>query len=68
MNNSILINDVSDTSFWVAYYRAKETQRTDALFQDRFAQLLIGERGERIAKHMAGISRYTEGCIRDIVN
>jgi len=32
-----LIKDVSDTSLWVAHYRAVESARPDALFQDRFA-------------------------------
>jgi methyltransferase (TIGR00027 family) len=45
-----LVRDISDTALWVAYYRAQETDRPDALFRDPFARALAGERGERIAK------------------
>lgn len=44
-----LIRNISDTARWVAVYRARETERTDALFRDPFARRLAGERGERIA-------------------
>ena len=46
------IHHVSDTALWVAAYRAKETNRSDAIFQDPFAAVLAGERGELIAKNM----------------
>src|SRR6266849_7245718 len=45
-----LVRDISDTALWVAYYRALETDRPDAVFRDPFARALAGERGERIAK------------------
>jgi len=45
-----LIRDISDTARWVAYYRAQETERPDAVFKDPYAKALAGERGERIAK------------------
>ena len=48
--NTPLVRDISDTARWVAYYRAMETERPDALFRDPFARVLAGERGERIAK------------------
>ena len=57
------IRDVSDTSFWVAHYRALETKRPDALFQDPFAERLVGERGQRISNSMGKISRYTEWSV-----
>lgn len=44
------IRNISDTALWVAYYRALETERQDAVFRDPFARALAGERGERIAK------------------
>src|SRR3954465_7948017 len=44
-----LIRDVSDTARWMAVYRARETDRADAVFRDPFARTLAGERGERIA-------------------
>src|SRR5438552_1053049 len=45
-----LIRDISDTARWVAYYRARETDRPDAVFRDPYARALAGERGEQIAK------------------
>jgi len=51
-----LIAHVSDTAFWVAYYRWIETQRPDALFKDPLSIKLVGDRGADIAKHM-GIQR-----------
>ncbi len=50
------IDHVSDTAFWVAWFRAQEGLRPDALFRDPLAAKLAGERGERLAKHM-GIQR-----------
>lgn len=47
-----LIRDISDTGRWVAVYRARETERPDALFRDPFARRLAGERGEQIAATM----------------
>jgi methyltransferase (TIGR00027 family) len=44
-----LVRNVSDTALWVAVYRARETERKDALFRDPFARRLAGERGEQIA-------------------
>lgn len=46
------IGHVTDTAFWVAFYRAKETQRQDSLFLDPLALHLIGERGPQIARSM----------------
>ncbi len=45
-----LIRDISDTARWMAVYRARETERPDAVFRDPFARALAGERGEQIAK------------------
>ena len=47
-----IIEHVSDTAFWVAYYRWIETQRKDALFRDPLAGKLIRARGEKLARHM----------------
>lgn len=49
-NAEPLIRNVSDTARWVAVYRARESERPDALFRDPFARRLAGERGEQIAK------------------
>src|SRR6266480_4059507 len=43
------IRNISDTARWVAVYRARETERTDAVFRDPFARRLAGKRGEQIA-------------------
>lgn len=43
------VRNVSDTALWVAYFRARETERPDALFHDPFAERLAGERGFEIA-------------------
>jgi len=47
-----LIRDISDTARWVAVYRARESEREDAVFRDPFARAMAGERGERIAAAM----------------
>lgn len=46
------IRHVSDTALWVAIYRAMESERPDAIFNDPFARRLGGERGEAIVSHM----------------
>ena len=43
------IRNISDTARWAAIHRARETERSDALFRDPYARRLAGERGERIA-------------------
>jgi O-methyltransferase involved in polyketide biosynthesis len=47
-----LIQDVSDTAFMVAAYRAIEAQRPDALFRDPLAGKLAGTRGEKIVANL----------------
>jgi methyltransferase (TIGR00027 family) len=47
------VRNISDTARWVAYFRARETQRPDALFCDPFAERLAGERGFQIANTLA---------------
>jgi methyltransferase (TIGR00027 family) len=47
-----LIRNISDTARWVAAYRARETERPDAVFRDPYARRLAGDRGEEIAKSM----------------
>ena len=53
-----MINNVSDTAFWIAEYRANETDRPDALFRDPLARRLSGQEGRDIANAMPG-SRMT---------
>jgi methyltransferase (TIGR00027 family) len=47
-----LIENVSDTARWVAFYRAMESERPDALFRDPWARKLAGERGAAIVRHV----------------
>ena len=47
-----VIRNISDTARWVAWYRAQESDRPDAVFHDGLARRLAGERGERIARTM----------------
>ncbi len=53
------IRNISDTALWAAVYRARETERPDALFSDPFARRLAGERGERIAQSISFSNRVT---------
>src|SRR5438094_820564 len=51
------IRDVSDTALWVAIYRAQESERKDALFNDPYARRLAGERaGGAVLAHGAGLA------------
>jgi len=43
------VRGISDTARWVAYFRARETQRPDALFRDPWAERLAGEYGFHLA-------------------
>jgi methyltransferase (TIGR00027 family) len=53
------IRNISDTAMWAAVYRARESERADALFRDPFARRLAGERGEQIAKSIPFSERAT---------
>jgi methyltransferase (TIGR00027 family) len=57
-----VIHDVTDTAFWVAAYRALESERPDALFQDPFALRLTGDQGLQISKRMLG-SKYVSWSV-----
>ena len=48
------IPHISHTALWVAYYRAMESKRKDALFHDPYAELLAGERGKQIVENTKG--------------
>ena len=47
-----IIRNIADTALWVAVYRADESQRADAVFQDPYARMLAGERGQKIVDAM----------------
>lgn len=53
-NPPLLIQSVSDTALAVAYARALESDRPDALFQDPYARLLAGEQGKAIYQKIQG--------------
>ncbi len=44
-----VFRDVSDTAIWMAHYRARETERPDAIFRDPFAARFLETRGAQIA-------------------
>jgi methyltransferase (TIGR00027 family) len=46
------IQHVSDTSHWIAHYRAIESAREDALFKDPLAAVLAQARGENISSRL----------------
>src|SRR5256886_10144524 len=54
-----LVRNISDTALLAAIYRARETERPDAVFRDPFALRLAGERGDQIAKSMPFSERAT---------
>lgn len=59
MNSNIsTIENVSDTAFWVAFYRSVENERKDALFQDPLAGLLLEEYGKKVSGSMKAFERY----------
>lgn len=45
MEDEPVIRDISDTARWMAVYRARESEREDAVFRDPFARALAGEWG-----------------------
>ena len=49
-----MARSIADTALWVAYYRAIESERGDALFRDPYARRLAGKRGEQIARNLGG--------------
>jgi methyltransferase (TIGR00027 family) len=59
MNQSTTaVSNVGDTARWVAYFRAKETERPDALFRDPYAARLAGEHGFGIANTLADGNKH----------
>lgn len=56
---SLAIRNISDTARWVAFYRAMETERPDAIFSDPYARKLAGERGEQIVNTLRGGKRQS---------
>jgi methyltransferase (TIGR00027 family) len=57
MSSTGHITHVSDTARWTALYRATESARPDALFNDPLAERLAGERGRAIVARTPRMSR-----------
>jgi methyltransferase (TIGR00027 family) len=55
------IENISDTARWMAYVRAIESERPDALFRDPYARRLAGAFGEAIAKEIGDIDMIANG-------
>jgi methyltransferase (TIGR00027 family) len=51
------VSNVSDTARWVAVYRAVESARPDAVFDDPYADRLAGERGRQIVASVPRMMR-----------
>ncbi len=49
IDSTSTVRSISDTARWVAYFRALETRRPDALFRDPYAERLAGAHGFQIA-------------------
>jgi methyltransferase (TIGR00027 family) len=59
MSTTNPIRHISDTALWVAVYRARESERPDALFHDPYARKLAGERGMEIAATLPFVERHS---------
>jgi methyltransferase (TIGR00027 family) len=59
MNSAHPIRHISDTALWVAVYRARESERADAVFRDPYASRLAGDRGMQIAAAMPSAQRHS---------
>lgn len=56
-SKTVPLKNISDTAFWVATYRAMESQRPDALFKDPFAALLTGTQGQDMVQNLGKSAR-----------
>jgi len=59
-----LVQDISDTARWAAVFRARESERPDALFRDPLARRLAGPRGFEIADTLSNESHSTSWVVR----
>jgi methyltransferase (TIGR00027 family) len=57
------VTHVTDTAFWVAHFRAKESQRADPAFHDPLASLLCGNRGLQIARSIPRAAMVEWGMV-----
>src|SRR6266404_5536110 len=63
MSLNLPVESVSNTAFLMAYCRALESDRPDALFRDPYARLLAGTRGEGFLQRFPGAAATAAGCI-----
>ncbi|MFP4575219.1 MAG: class I SAM-dependent methyltransferase [Coleofasciculus sp.] len=59
---SLPVEQISDTAFLTALYRAMEGERSDAHFQDTYARILAGERGEQLGQLILDVKSVALGC------
>jgi methyltransferase (TIGR00027 family) len=52
------VRNISDTARWVACFRARETEKPNALFRDPYAARLAGDRGFDIAQTLADGNKH----------
>ena len=55
------IANISDTARWMAFARAMESERPDAIFKDPFARVLAGEAGAAIAREIGDMELISRG-------
>ncbi|HEY2495754.1 MAG TPA: SAM-dependent methyltransferase [Candidatus Angelobacter sp.] len=60
------LRSVSDTAFWMAQYRAIETDRPDAIIKDPLARLLAGDRGEQLVQQLTQGQGMTWPILRTV--
>lgn len=60
---SEVIQHVSDTSFWVAHYRALESERPDAIFKDPYAKILVGNTAAKIETLQSQTTKWTRWSV-----
>jgi methyltransferase (TIGR00027 family) len=63
MSADAAIRSVADTALWMAWIRAKEAERGDAIVHDRLAAILAGDRGRKIARAFPGSAAVAWGVV-----
>jgi methyltransferase (TIGR00027 family) len=53
-----VVRNISDTARWAAVFRARETERADAIFRDPYAERLAGKMGVDIANTLPEGNRH----------
>jgi methyltransferase (TIGR00027 family) len=63
MTDDSSVTHVTDTAFWVAHFRAKESQGAAPAFHDPLASLLCGNRGGQIARSIPRATMVEWGIV-----